>query len=267
MPDAELTLIANVALDRVNGGAWTGGGCPAFAAAALGFLGVRGVVHTACAESDLATFASLQSDERLRIDFLRASATTRFDLDYEGEERSMVVHAIGHSWSPADIDRLEITTEWVHLAPLLRSDFPAATVARLAARGHRIAYDGQGLVRAPEVGNLRLDDGYDRELLEQLTALKLSEEEAAVLGDPGAELTGVPELILTHGSRGAELHCAGSLTQVAPEHVIPGVQTTGAGDAFMVAYVVGRQRGLAPGAAARLGAQVSSAMLAERRAG
>jgi sugar/nucleoside kinase (ribokinase family) len=266
LPDAELTLIANVALDRVDGGAWTGGGCPAFAARALALLGARGTIHTACADADRAAFAALAGDERLSVGFLTAAATTRFALDYDGESRSMVVHAIGHSWSAADVDRLDITTEWVHLAPLLRSDFPVATVARLAARGHRVGYDGQGLVRVPALGDLRLDARYDPELLEHLTVLKLSDEEAAILSGSEEALAAVPELVLTHGSQGAEVHAGGAVARVAPERVIADVQSTGAGDAFMVGYVVGRGRALAPAQAAALGAQVSSTMLAERRA-
>jgi hypothetical protein len=61
------------------------------------------------------------------------------------------------------------------------SDFSGATVARLAARGHRLAYDGQGLVRVPRIGELTLDARYDPEVLRHLTVLKLSEDETAVL--------------------------------------------------------------------------------------
>ena len=45
----------------------------------------------------------------------------RFELNYSGdygERRSMVLHTVGHAWTQADIDRLEIDSEWVHLAPL-----------------------------------------------------------------------------------------------------------------------------------------------------
>jgi sugar/nucleoside kinase (ribokinase family) len=47
--------------------------------------------------------------------------------------------------------------------------------------------------------------------------------------------------------------------------VISDVQTTGAGDVFMVAYLIGRARGLAPQAAGTLGANVAAAMLGERK--
>ena len=233
------------------------------------------MINAACADEDLARFRALKTDESVTFRFKRATATTRFDLNYSdefGDTRSMVLHTIGHTWSQADIDGLEIDSEWVHLAPLLRSDFPVATVARLAARGHRVAYDGQGLVRTPQIGELTLDARYDPELLRHLTAIKLSEDETAVVAsERGREralqkLSIIPELLLTHGSQGAEVHAGGWIAHVAPDRVVAVVQTTGAGDVFMIAYLIGRARDLDPTAAASLGAKVAAAMLAERKA-
>ena len=274
MPRAELTLIANVALDRVNRGPWTRGGCPTFAPYAFASLNARGVINAACADADLAMFRALEADSSVSFRFKRAAETTRFDLNYSGEfsdTRSMVLHTIGHRWSEADVDGLEIDSDWVHLAPLVRSDFSVAAVARLAARGHRVAYDGQGLVRVPQIGELRLDARYDPELLRHLTALKLSEEETAVVASEDGRdralerLSDVPELLLTHGSRGVDIRVADGLSHVAPDRVVADVQTTGAGDVFMIAYLIARARGLAPTAAATVGANVAAAMLAERK--
>ena len=275
MPRAELTLIANVALDRVNRGPWTCGGCPTFAPYAFAHLHALGVINTACADADVPMFRALDANGSVAVHFEPAAATTRFDLDYSGEfgeSRSMVVHSIGHAWSAADIDRLRIDTEWVHLAPLLRSDFSVAAVAHLTSRGHRVAYDGQGLVRVPVVGELTLDARYDPELLRHLTVLKVSEDEIDVLGgEQGREaaldaLSGIPELLLTHGFRGAEVRTGGVRSHVTPDRAIPDVQTTGAGDTFMIAYLVGRNRDLDPTAAASLGVNVTAAMLADRKA-
>ena len=276
MPRSELTLIANVALDRVNHGPWTCGGCPTFAPYAFARLQARGVIDAACADEDLARFRALEADGSVSFRFKRAAATTRFDLNYSGEfgdTRTMVLHTIGHTWSEADVDGLEIDSEWVHLAPLVRSDFPVASVARLAARGHRVSYDGQGLVRVPQIGELTLDARYDPELLPHLAVIKLSEDETAVVAsEHGREralekLSNVPELLLTHGSRGAEIRTGGTLSHIAPDRVVSDVQTTGAGDVFMIAYLIGRARELDPTAAATLGAKVAATMLAERKTG
>ncbi|PRC60065.1 carbohydrate kinase, partial [Mycobacterium sp. ITM-2017-0098] len=74
-------------------------------------------------------------------------------------------------------------TTWVHLAPLLRTDFPAETLALLSARGHRVAYDGQGLVRADRLGPLIEDRHFPADLLLHLDVLKLAEDEAVVVAD------------------------------------------------------------------------------------
>jgi sugar/nucleoside kinase (ribokinase family) len=271
LPGAEITIIANVALDQVNGHAWRSGGCPTFSPYVLRTLHARGAIYASCADEDRGYFDALQREPSLTCSFLSAATTSRFTLDYAGDERRMSVYAIGHRWSADDIASLNIQTEWVHLAPLMRTDFPAATVAALAARGHRVSYDGQGLVRAPHIGQLTLDARYDRSLLRSLAVLKLSDEEGDVLSVSGdrevllAEFSEVPELVLTRGSRGAEIRASGCLWDVAPEHVIDDVQTTGAGDAFMIGYLIGRHRGRSPREAAVLAAGVTAAMLAERK--
>ena len=277
LPLPDLTLIANVALDRVNQGPWTCGGCPTFAPYAFTHLHSCGVINASCAAEDLGMFRALDAAGSVAFRFKRVTRTTRFDLDYSGEfgeRRSMVLHSIGHAWSEGDIDQLEIDSEWVHLAPLVRSDFSTAAVARLAARGHRVAYDGQGLVRVPQVGELTLDARYDPELLRHLTVLKLSEDETAVLAaEAGREavldtLSVIPELLFTVGPRGAEIRTNGGVEgHVAPDQVITNVQTTGAGDVFMIAYLIGRHRGLAPTSAGTLAANAAAAMLAERKTG
>ena len=101
--------------------------------------------------------------------------------------------------------------------------------------------------------------------------LKLSEDETAVLAaqrgrEGGLErLSDIPELLLTLGFRCAEIRVGGAVTCVAPDRVIEGVQTTGAGDVFMIAYLIGRDRGLTPTAAATLGANVGAEMLPSAR--
>ena len=134
---------------------------------------------------------------------------------------------------------------WVHVGPLARSDFAAETLAELA-RASRVSYDGQGLVRPARTGALVLDSAYDAGLLRSLAILKLSEEEAAVLGTVDL---GVPEVLVTLGARGAVVHADGRTEEVGTR-ALDGVDPTGAGDMFSAAYVVARARGEAPVAAA-----------------
>jgi sugar/nucleoside kinase (ribokinase family) len=147
---------------------------------------------------------------------------------------------------------------------LARSDFPAATLAALA-RGRRVSFDGQGLVRPDRTGPLELDAAYDPEILRHVSVLKLAEEAARVLvGEPDGEALrslGVPEVVVTLGSQGSLVLAEGRLERVAARPVDGEVDPTGAGDAFAAAYLVSRASGHAPAAAARRATAVVAGLL------
>jgi sugar/nucleoside kinase (ribokinase family) len=168
----------------------------------------------------------------------------------------MSVDAIGDTWTPQDARALDHRVRWVHVAALLRSDFPTETLAEFA-RGRRLLLDGQGLVRRPAVGRLELDADFDAELLRHVSMLKLAEEEAVVVGDLGA--LGVAEIIVTLGSRGSIVYANGRETRV-PAWPLPR-DPTGAGDAFSAAYLYSRAGGESPAAAARRATAVVGATL------
>ena len=81
-----------------------------------------------------------------------------------------------------------------------------------------------------------------------------------MLGDPNA--LGVREVIVTHGSLGATLYTGGTRTDVVAHRI--DTDPTGAGDAFMAAYVVARNAGFAPLGATRRATAVVAAVLAHR---
>jgi sugar/nucleoside kinase (ribokinase family) len=264
-----VAVAGNLSHDVIDGGAPTPGGCPFFAAAAFRRLGRAGQIVTRFRDADAGLFGPALDALGVPVTLLAAGATSGFSLDYVGEEREMGVTAIGETWRPADAEALAADVAWVHVAPLLRSDFPAAALAALAA-GRRLSLDGQGLVRVPRVGRLEIDAAYDPAVLEHVTALKLSEEEALIVaGGPfdreAAAALGVPEVLLTLGSRGAVVFVDGSETFVPAAWPVLGVQTTGAGDAFMVGYAVARVGGDDPVGAARLASRLVAEMLEERR--
>jgi sugar/nucleoside kinase (ribokinase family) len=251
-----IALIGNLSRDLLPGQAPRTGGGPFHGARALHRLRVPARIVARCASVDrdalLPPLLSLGTPVR----YVPGTTTATFSFSYEGEKRIMNVDQLGDVWLPADIPPLPRTVRWVHVAPLARSDFPADTLAALA-RGHRISLDGQGLVRVPEVGPLRLDDRFDPELLRHVWVLKLAEEELEALG--GVDGLPVREIVVTHGSHGATLH-AGGRTEEIPAFAMEG-DPTGAGDAFATAYVVARSAGFAPAGAARRATAVVSALL------
>jgi sugar/nucleoside kinase (ribokinase family) len=267
-----VAVVGNLAIDRVDRGPPRPGGCPVFAAQALRALGADGVILTRCAAADRALFVSFLAEAGVPVSVLEAEATAAFRIELEGEERAMTIDAVGDVWTPDDVAAVPAVATHVHVAPLSRSEFPAGTLRALAAGGRFVSLDGQGLVRASVRGPLLQDAGFDRAVLAPLAALKLSEEEAGVVAGGRfhrgtAEVLGVPEILVTLGSRGAVVYAGGRETGVPVEHPVTGVETTGAGDLFMVAYCVARARAAEPVEAAGESAALVRAVLAERASG
>jgi sugar/nucleoside kinase (ribokinase family) len=253
-----IALLGNLSRDFLPGLPPRTGGAPFHSARAFQHLGGRAVLYARCAEADRAELLPPLVARGIPVRYVPGEHTASFEMSYEGDRRRMVVRSLGDVWRPSDVPALGEDVRWVHVAPLARTDFPAETLAA-AARGRRLSLDGQGLVRPGETGDLRLDGDFDHELLRHVWVLKLSEEEAEVLGDPLA--LGVRELLLTRGARGATVVADGRAVDV-PAFAIEG-DPTGAGDAFCVSYLSAREAGFAPAAAARRATAVVASVLAE----
>lgn len=255
-----IALLGNLARDVFPDGETRTGGAPYHAARALAHLGAAADIYARCATDDreslLPALVALDSS----VTYLPGDATASFAITEHEQTRQMEVLAVGDSWLPSDLPMLGRDARWVHVAPLLRGDFPAATLAQLG-RERMLSLDGQGLVRPDRLGPLELDANFDPELLRYVRVLKLSNEEADVLGDPRA--LGVPELLVTHGPAGATLYEGQRCEQVTARAV--GGTHTGTGDAFCVCYLIGRDAGLAPAAAARAASDAVSALLGAAR--
>lgn len=260
-----LAVVGNLSRDLVDGEP-RAGGAPLHAARALRVLGRPAIVAVKGADAD--RLLLLPPLVRLGVPVLwrGGDSTAAFSFRYDGDRREMVVDALGPSWAPADLRGLE-RAEWVHVGALARSDFPAATLAALG-RDRRLSFDGQGLVRPDRTGPLELDASYDPEVLRHVSVLKLAEDEARTLvGEPDEEALrslGVPEVLVTLGSRGSLVLAEGRLERVPARAVDGVVDPTGAGDAFSAAYLVSRASGHAPVAAARRATALVAGVLGRR---
>lgn len=268
---SNVAVVGNLARDRVDGGQPQPGGCPFFAAYALRSIGGHGRIVTRCADADRPLFEEPVAALGVPVTILRSEHTSGFDHVYEGEVRHTTVTEIGDPWTPADVGDVGAGVAWAHVAPLLRSDFPRETLVALAGSGCRVSLDGQGLVRAPRLGPLVQDADFDPAVLEPVSVLKLSEEEATIVAggrfdERAARSLGVPEILVTLGSHGEDVWVDGERTHL-PTTPVLGVETTGAGDAFMVAYVSARGDGATPVEASRAGSALVGQMLAERKRG
>jgi sugar/nucleoside kinase (ribokinase family) len=253
-----IALVGNLSRDVVDGGPPRIGGGPFYAAQAWRALGARATIFTRCGPEERTAYARRLVSVGLPVVMLPGTATTSFSFYYVDTTRVMTVEHTGDAWTPAEV-RQVTPSAWVHVAPLLRCEFPAETLAALA-RGRRLSYDGQGLVRAAEVGPLRLDANFDPTMLRHVQILKLAEEEAEVIGS--VERLGVPEILVTYGPRGSRIYAGGRWERVGAWPIA--ADPTGSGDAFSAAYLAGRSRGLTPASAARRATALVGAMLMKR---
>lgn len=265
-----VTVLGNLAIDVINGASPSPGGCASFAGVALQAAGGAGRIVAMGAERDHALFDGLRARFESLVQILPSGVTSSFSLDYDDtDHRHMGVLAIGPVWTAADIELADPITTWVHLAPLLRTDFPAEALSGLAARGHRVAYDGQGLVRADRLGPLVEDRRFPAGLLADVDILKLAEDEAVIVADGAfdastAERLGVEEILVTYGSEGCDIYIDGAVERVPAAWRVLDVQTTGAGDMFTTCYVAHRAAGDDPRQAAESASELVARELDKR---
>lgn len=258
---ALLAVVGNLARDLFPGRPPRIGGCAYYGARALRLLGRPARIVTKCAQEHRSELLPQLVALGVPVVWRPAAVTQTFAFEYSGEERRMQVEAVAEPWTPDDLREAVADARWVHVGPLLRSDFPVETIEFLA-QGRRLSLDAHGLVRVPEPGPLRLDADFDRDLLRHVAVLKVSEEEAAAIGS--VEELGVPEVLLTRGSRGSTI-IVGGRSEDVPAYPILDVDPTGAGDVFAVVYLASRGAGFAPGAAARRATAAAAEMLVKRR--
>ncbi len=263
-----IALVGNLTVDRVAGGPPRPGGGVYWGARAAAHVGADAVVVTRCAPADFDLVVRPLEAFGLPVVWTRARETTAFSFHYDGDHRIMNVDAVGDPWSVEDVEGWAAPAlaevEWIHVAGLLRSDFPPPVVERLGRERH-LLLDAQGSLRKARVGPLERDDALDRGVLSQLTVLKANEDEGTILAgslEPEAlRALGVPEVVLTLGSEGARV-ITNDLVGEIPAHPVRGdVDPPGAGDAFAVVYLDGRAIGLDPVTAAERASQAVAELI------
>lgn len=236
-----LAVIGHLSRDVVAGAAPRIGGGSWHATRALAALAADAVVVAACGAADEGAFRAELDARSVPFELHVGQTTTAFSFVYDASgARTMTVDAIGEPFAP------EVDADWVQVSPLMRGDV-------VVPRAPHVLLDGQGLVRRPTLGPLQLDADFDPEILRDVSILKLSEEEAAIVGP-----VDVPELIVTHGMRGATVN--GTHIPADPVEAEP----TGAGDMFAVGYLAARAAGAEPVEAGRSASALVSELLSDK---
>jgi sugar/nucleoside kinase (ribokinase family) len=263
-----VAIVGHLARDRIEGGPPRVGGGAFHCARGLRALGREGVIVTKMSAAERPLLDGLVA-LGIPVCWRPAESIPGFGIEYDGDVRTMHVDSLGDPWTPEDaagwVDEALRGVEWVHVAPLSRSDFSAETLAALARR-RRLSLDAQGLVRAPVTGPLVVDADYDPALLEHVSILKLAEEEAMLVAggmdERSLRALGVPEVVVTLGSRGAIVFADGLAEHVRARPIV--TDPTGAGDFFAAVYLSARATGAAPLAAARRATAAAGDLLSGR---
>ena len=259
-----IAVIGNLSRDVVGGAEPRPGGGVFYAARALGKLKADAHVAAACAPGDRDDLLPSLEAFGLPVTWHEAAETTAYSFHYEGDRRIMSQDAVGDTWTPKRAVEAAGDASWVNVCALVRTHFPPATLGALAAGGRRLLVDAQGLVRRPELGPLRTD-GLIGDALDHISVLKLNDEEAETLvGSAEPEKLrglGVPEVLLTLGSRGAYVVTADSIEHLPADPVDGQVDPTGAGDTFSAGYLTARIAGAEPVEAARAATATAGQLL------
>jgi sugar/nucleoside kinase (ribokinase family) len=262
-----IAALGHISRDVVEGSEPRPGGGVFWSARALAALDADAIVSAACSAADRPSLLPPLEAFGLPVTWVESSETTAYRFHYEGDRRIMWQEAVGDPWSPGEAVEAAGDAVWVDVCALTRTDFPAETLAALAEGGRRLLVDLQGLVRTPTVGPLHTDE-HIGDVLHHIEVLKLNDEEAETLvGSAEPERLhelGVPEVVLTLGSKGAWVVVPDVVEHVPAVPVEGDVDPTGAGDTYSVTYVVQRAAGAEPVEAARVAAAAVSAFLTPR---
>jgi len=261
---SDLAIIGNLSRDVVAGAAPRPGGGVFWSTRALARIGGSAAVSAACSAEDRPLLLPPLEALGLPVTWHESSRTTAYSFHYDGDRRIMWQDAVGDPWTPEQAVAAVADASWVNVCALTRTDFPLETLAALAAGKRMLLVDLQGLVRTPTVGPLHTDE-HIGDVLQHVEVLKLNDEEAATLvgrAEPEAlQSLGVPEILLTLGSKGAWVVTPDLVEHVPAVRVDGPVDPTGAGDSYSVTYLVRRAEGATPVEAARAAAAAVATFL------
>lgn len=226
------------------------GGTSFYFSSAIRQMPLRYQLVTAVAATEMPYVQALR-DTGIDVTVFPSRQTVYFENIY-GENQDSRTQRVLHKSDPFTVAQLQTVTAGIfHLGPLLADDIPVGLIRDLASKG-KVSLDVQGFLR--EVRDEQVypvDWSEKREALPCISILKANETEMEQLtgtSDIKAGIQqlvdwGVPEVIITLGSKGSVICHDGVL------HVIPAfvprqvVDATGCGDTYMAGYLFRRDKG------------------------
>ncbi|MDH3666824.1 MAG: ribokinase [Paracoccaceae bacterium] len=192
--------------------------------------------------------AGIGTDHLAEIDGATGHAVVCVD---DAGENQIVIHGgANRALTEAQIaDALRTANEGDWFLAQNETNLVASGFAMARAAGLRKAYSA-----AP------FDPEMTAQLVDNVDLLAVNQIEAAQLADHlgvAPECLPVPELLITMGAQGARYQAGGEVHQVAA-FAVETMDTTGAGDTFLGAFLAARDQGEAPHAALRRAAAMAA---------
>jgi len=229
------------------------GGPPTYVSVAAAKLGAKVSVVSKVGDDFPEEFLRWLQNNHVDLSGLKRvsnTSTTRFVLEYEGLRRKMRLEARAPSILPRDVSD-SLRAKAVHVAPIA-NELSSAVVSKLRKSAKVLSLDPQGFVRSfDDRGNVVLKGWRELEVLAQIDVFKSSAEEVqAVAGTRSLKLAmrqvadyGPRLVLITRGVRGSGLLFEDSFYSIPLCKPRILVDPTGAGDAFVGAFLAEYARG------------------------
>jgi 2-dehydro-3-deoxygluconokinase len=175
---------------------------------------------------------------------VKGASTTRFILQYSDWRRRLQLKSQAPPILPEDVPN-SLQTKTIHIAPIA-NELPRKVVDKLRTLTDILSLDPQGFVRGFDAkGNVHLRKLEEQKLLEQIDLYKSSSAEIRIvtgLADLGLAMKkihdyGAEIVLVTRGMKGSKLLLEGKLYDIpaCKPRIIQ--DPTGAGDAFVGAFI------------------------------
>ena len=256
----DLVVVGHIALDFITRGGETIrsalGGPPTYASLAASKLGASvGIISKVGDDFPEEHMEFLMSSgiDLASLKVVSGEKTTRFLIEYTDGERNMVLQARAPPIRPEDVPPA-LSAKAILLAPIA-GELSQPVVAILRHKADCLCLDPQGFVREFDAdGRVRLRDWFDRLVLIHTDIVKMSRREFEHVVGPGdlrfcmrkLHNLGVSLVIVTLGEAGSVLSVRGQLYGIPAYRVEHVAEPTGAGDAYIGAFLAEYVRGEDP---------------------
>jgi len=251
------------------------GGPPTFVSLAAKKMGVNVSVISNVGDDFPNEYREWLINEGIDLSMLRRfkdASTTRYVLIYgDKDERQLILKAKA---PPIELEEIPeaLSSEAIHISPIA-GEVSYKVVKRLRRHSSLLSLDPQGFLRRfDEKGRVHLGKIENPKIFSKIDVLKASEREIEVATGE-SELTrairqmherGVSTVIVTRGGEGALLSLNGKVYRIPAVKSKVVVDTTGAGDVFIGAFLAEFMKGKDPVWSSCVGSASASYVIEEK---